>query len=127
MKGIRALAEEIEVRLPFEMKHDDEEIARRAANILAWDVYLPANSAHVKVQKGWVTLSGDVDWQYQKQSAESAVRRLAGVIGVINLINIRPHVSAGEKSAKGQTGKYSKRADIFRSSADSRLPRRPFG
>jgi osmotically-inducible protein OsmY len=100
VKGVRAVAEKIEVRLPFDVKHDDGEIARRAANVLAWSVFLPANTAHVKVEKGWVTLTGDVDWQYLKQSAESAVRRLAGVIGVINQIKIRPNVSAGDVQAR---------------------------
>jgi osmotically-inducible protein OsmY len=100
VKGVRAVAEEIEVRLPFDVKHGDAEIAGRAANVLAWSVFLPANTAHVKVEKGWVTLTGDVDWQYLKQSAESAVRRLAGVIGVINLIKIRPNVSAGDVQAR---------------------------
>ncbi len=96
VKGVRAIAEEIVVRLPFDVKHDDEEIARRAANVIAWSLHLSANTVHVKVEKGWVTLTGDVDWQYLKQSAESAVRRLGGVIGVSNLIKIQPNVSVGD-------------------------------
>ena len=96
VKGVRAFAEEIEVRLPFEVKHDDEEIARRAAHILEWSIYLPANTVRVKVEKGWIALTGDCDWQYQKEAAENAVRRLGGVIGVSNQIKIRPHVTAGD-------------------------------
>ena len=96
VKGVRALAEEIEVRLPFNVKHDDEEIARRAANILDWDIYVPANKVHVKVEKGWVTLTGALDWKYQKESSEQAIRRLAGVMGVSNLITIQPHVLSGD-------------------------------
>lgn len=92
VKGVRAVAEEIEVRLPFDVKHDDTEIGKRAANVLAWSVYLPANAAHVKVEKGWVVLTGEVDWQYQKVAAESAVRKLSGVVGVSNLIKVRSHV-----------------------------------
>jgi len=98
VKGVRAVAEEIEVRLPFEVKHDDAEIGRRVADVLAWTVYLPANAVHVKVEKGWVTLTGEVDWQYQKGAAESAARKLRGVSGVSDLIKIRirPHVTSGD-------------------------------
>ena len=96
VKSLRAVAEEIEVRLPFEVKQDDAEIGKRAANVLAWTVYLPANAVHVKVEKGWVTLTGEVDWQYQKAAAESAIRKLSGVVGVSDLIKIRPHVTPGD-------------------------------
>jgi len=96
VKGVRAVAEEIEVRLPSDLRHDDEEIAKRAANIITWSVYLPANVVHVKVEKGWVTLTGETEWQYQKQSAESGIRNLSGVIGVSNLIKVKPHVTAGD-------------------------------
>lgn len=96
VKGVRAIAEEIEVRLPFEIRHDDAEIGRRAANVLAWTVFLPANAVHVKVEKGWVTLTGEVDWRYQKDAAESAIRRLSGVVGVSDQIKIRPHVTPGD-------------------------------
>lgn len=96
VKGLRAVAEEIEVRLPFELKKDDAEIGKRAMNVLDWMVYLPANAVHVKVEKGWVTLTGDVDWQYQKTAAQSAIRKLSGVVGVSDLIKIRPHVTSGD-------------------------------
>ena len=96
VKGIRAIAEELEVRLPFSVKHDDEEIARRASAILEWGTFPSVKADHVKVEKGWVTLTGEVDWQYQKQSATAAIRRLAGVTGVSNLIAIRPHVTPGD-------------------------------
>ena len=95
VKGIRAIAEELEVRLPFSVKHDDGEIARRALAILEWGTFPSVKADHVKVEKGWVTLTGEVDWQYQKQSAVDAIRRLAGVVGVSNLIAIRPHVTEG--------------------------------
>lgn len=94
VKGIRAVAEELEVRLPSDVKHHDEEIARRAANLLAWNVSLATDSVHVKVEKGWITLTGDADWQYQKQAAENGVHRLGGVVGVSNMIKIRPHATA---------------------------------
>lgn len=96
VKGVRAVVEGIEVRLPFEVKHDDTEIAHRAADVLSWTVYLPANVVQAKVEKGWVTLTGEVDWQYQKEAAESAIRKLTGVIGVSDFITIRPHMTAGD-------------------------------
>jgi osmotically-inducible protein OsmY len=96
IKGVRAIAGDIDVRLPFDVQHDDDEIARRAANILAWGVSLPATDiVQVKVEKGWVTLSGEVDRQHQKLAAEEQIRRLAGVTGLSNLIMVRPHISVG--------------------------------
>lgn len=96
VKGIRAIAEELEVRLPVSVRHDDEEIARRALAILEWGTFPSAKAVHVKVEQGWVTLTGEVDWQYQKQSATGAIRGLAGVTGVSNLITIRPRVTPGD-------------------------------
>lgn len=93
VRGVRAIVEELIVHLAFDKKHDDKEIADRAANVLAWSVYFPVNTIHVKVEKGWITLTGEIDWQYQKVAAESAVRKLDGVTGVINLITIHAHVS----------------------------------
>jgi osmotically-inducible protein OsmY len=101
VKGIRAVAVEIDVRLPFDVQHDDDEIARRAANILSWSVILPAaDLVQVQVEKGWVTLSGEVEWQHQKLAAEDQIRRLAGVVGLTNLITVKPHVSAGNVQEK---------------------------
>ncbi len=95
VKGVKAIAEEIEVRYPGARKTSDDEIAKRAIDILAWDVSVPHDRIQVKVQQGWITLTGDVDWFYQKQSAENAVRKLTGLTGVNNLIaikgGIQPH------------------------------------
>ena len=96
VKGVRAIAEELDVKLPFDVKHDDEEIARRASNILEWGAFLPVKADHVTVEKGWVTLAGEVDWQFQRESAVNAVRRLAGVTGVTNLITVRARVASGD-------------------------------
>jgi osmotically-inducible protein OsmY len=91
---VRAVAEEIEVRLPFNVKHGDEEIASAAANRLQWDSAFPNGSVKAKVEKGWVTLTGQVDWRYQQDAAENDVRRLWGVIGVSNEIAIKPKPNA---------------------------------
>src|SRR6516162_1906364 len=86
VKGVRAIAEEIEVRYPLDKKTSDDEIAQRAINILDWDTMVPSNSIQVMVHNGWVTLTGSVDWHYQKKQADEDVRKLSGVRGVTNTI-----------------------------------------
>jgi osmotically-inducible protein OsmY len=92
VNGVKAIAEEIEVRLPFHTKRDDDEIATAAAERIAWDVSIPANSVIVKVEKGWLTLTGEVECHYQKDAAERDVRSLFGVRGVSNEIALVPRV-----------------------------------
>jgi len=94
VSGVRGIAQELEVRLLGAYRTDDDDIARRAANMLDWNVSLPRNGVQVKVQKGWLTLTGKVEWQYQKEAAAYAVHDLAGVTGISNLIEIAPRVSA---------------------------------
>lgn len=94
VKGVRAIAQEIEVRYPNASRTSDDQIAERAVNILAWDTQLPDGVIHVRVTKGFVTLTGTVEWQYQRAAAEAAVRRLSGVVGVSNLIELRPQARA---------------------------------
>ena len=94
VKEVRAVAEEIEVRLPFSVKLGDEEIASHTANRLQWDSAFPSGTVKAKVEKGWVTLTGEVDWNYQRDAAENDVRRLWGVIGVSNEIAIKPKPNA---------------------------------
>jgi osmotically-inducible protein OsmY len=108
VNGVRAVAEELEVKLPFDVKHDDTEMARRASNILEWGSFPSIRADHVKVSKGWVTLSGEVEWQFQREAATAAVRRLAGVVGVTNLITIRSRVTTGD--VKDHIGKAFKRS-----------------
>jgi osmotically-inducible protein OsmY len=98
--GVKAVANELEVRLPGMSERKDEDIARAAVDALKWNVLVPEERIKVKVSKGWVTLEGSVDWQYQKSAAEKSVRRLVGVVGVSNLIEVKPAVSKAEvKSA----------------------------
>ena len=92
VKGVKAIAQEIEVRIPSETKQSDDEIAKRAVNMLAWNAAVPRDTVHVKVQKGWVTLTGELNWNYQREAAENAVRKLSGVTGVINNITLKPSV-----------------------------------
>lgn len=94
--GVKAVANELEVRLPGSSERTDEDIARAAIDALKWNVLVPQDRIMIAVSKGWATLEGSVDWQYQKSAAEKAVRRLVGVAGVSNLIEVKPAVSKAE-------------------------------
>jgi osmotically-inducible protein OsmY len=93
VKGVKAVAEELEVRLPFDMKRGDDDIAAAAINRLVWDVSVPRDTVKVRAENGWVTLTGEVAWHYQKDAAEQDVHHLMGVIGVSNQITIKPQVN----------------------------------
>ncbi|HWA88737.1 MAG TPA: BON domain-containing protein [Rhizomicrobium sp.] len=100
VKGVRAIAEEIEVRYPFSNKIADDEIAKRAADMLDMDVAVPKNRIAVTVRDGQITLSGQVDWQYQRRAAEKTVAMLSGVSGVVNHVTIRPSVQPADIKRK---------------------------
>jgi len=86
--GVKALAVEIQVKLPGMSERTDADIGRAAENAIEWATWVPEDRIQVTVEQGWITLSGDVDWRYQKEAAENAVRYLTGVKGVSNLIDI---------------------------------------
>jgi osmotically-inducible protein OsmY len=90
--GVKAVTEEIKVTLAGPYKRLDKDIAKSATDVLDWNLWVPSHRLKVMVQDGWMTLSGDVDWYYQKQHAVDAVRHLIGVVGVTNLITIKPPV-----------------------------------
>jgi len=94
VSGVKAVVEEIKVTLPDSYRHADKEIAQSATNILAWNLWVPSDRVKVMVQDGRITLSGEVDWYYEKEIAEDAVRYLVGVLGIINSITIKPRVKA---------------------------------
>ena len=94
VKGVQAIAQELDVRYPGDKKTADDEIAGRVVSILRWSAVVPRDSVQVQVQDGWVTLSGKVDWQFERTAAEAEIRKLSGVAGVNNLITIRPRVNA---------------------------------
>jgi osmotically-inducible protein OsmY len=100
VSGVRAVAQEITIRYPGEAKLSDEEIARRALNILEWDVSVPDN-VQVTVENGLLTLTGEVDWHYQKAAAETAIQKLCGIVAVFNNIKLkRPQVKVSEVKSK---------------------------
>lgn len=96
VKGVKGLAEEIEVRLVGLKGTADDEIAKRAVDAITWNVSIPRDKVQVKVQDGWITLTGKLEWQYQKNAAAEAVRGLAGVVGVANQIEINPRASVSD-------------------------------
>ena len=98
--GVKAVANDIEVRLSSADERTDSDIAAAAVRALEWDAFVPIERLDVTVSKGWVTLKGDVEWQYQKEDAERVVRRLAGVKGVTNLIVVKPRVTPSELKQK---------------------------
>jgi osmotically-inducible protein OsmY len=89
---VRAVANDIEVRLPMSAERTDADLAAAAVRALEWDAGVPTEKIDVTVARGWVTLRGEVEWYYQKRDAERAIRRLSGVRGVSNLVVVRPRV-----------------------------------
>lgn len=100
VKGVRGVANDIEVKLPALNERPDPDIARDAVAALGRE--LPYSSQHIKVtaRNSWITLEGDVEWRFQSRRAEDAVRRIKGLKGVINLVKVRPTTSPAEVKAK---------------------------
>ena len=96
--GVRGIANDIQVKLFW--RRTDPEIARDAVHELESHVSIPADGIKVTVKDGWVTLEGTVDWEYQSSVAESAMKKLKGVSGVTNKIQVRPKASAAEIRSK---------------------------
>jgi osmotically-inducible protein OsmY len=96
VKGVRAIAENIEVRPAGTHMTADDEIAKRALNAMSWGTIVPRDAVQIKVEDGFVTLTGKVEWNYQKRAAESAVQGLAGVKSISNQISLQPSASASD-------------------------------
>jgi osmotically-inducible protein OsmY len=94
VNGVQAVAVALEVKLSALGKRNDTDIARSAETALGWTRTLPADAVKVMVERGWLTLSGEVESQHQRQAAFSSVRQIAGITGVSNQIGIKPSVSA---------------------------------
>lgn len=93
VEGVKAVAVDIDVRLAPGHQRGDAEIAAAAETALRWHTLVPEDRVKVLVEKGWITLSGEVDWDYQRNHAAKAVRALTGVTGVTNLITLKPQVT----------------------------------
>jgi len=98
--GVKAVANDIEVRLLSTSERTDAELAAAVLNALKWDAAIPPDKVQVTVSKGWVTLKGEVEFAFQKRYAERAVQRLTGVKGVSNLIMVKPRVSSADLKQK---------------------------
>jgi len=111
VRGVRAIAQEIEVHPPSEKKTEDDEIAKRALKILNWDVAVPDERIAIKVEHGVITLTGEVEWQFQKDETEADLRRLSGVKGVINAIAVKPRADASDVREKIEKA-FSRSAEL---------------
>jgi osmotically-inducible protein OsmY len=92
VRGVKAVAEEIQVELPFDRARGDDDIAAAAIERLSWDTSVPPAAVMVKVEQGWVTLTGQVPWHFQRQAAGQDVARLHGVVGLSNHVIVKPVV-----------------------------------
>jgi osmotically-inducible protein OsmY len=108
--GVVAIANDIEVRMPSVDERPDPEIARDAVAAIKSQLPISSEKIKVVVKNGWITLEGEVEWQYQRTTAESAVRRIKGVKGVSNVIQIKPHAEPNQIKRKIQ--------EAFRRSAE---------
>lgn len=94
VSGVRALVVELEVQLGADHARSDTDIAAAVNHVLAWTTAVPDTALHVMVEKGWVSLEGQVDWAYQRNAAEKAVQGLLGVVGVHNRIRVKPRIAS---------------------------------
>ena len=102
VRGVKAVANDLEVRMPSSAEKPDPEIAAAVTRALEWDAFVPIENLDVTVAKGWVTIRGEVEWEFQRRAAERAVRSLSGVRGVTNLITLRPRVAPSPTELKRQ-------------------------
>ena len=100
VRGVKAVANDIEVRLGIADERTDADIAAAAVRALEWDASISIDNLDVTISKGWVTLKGSVEWQYQKDDAERVVRRLTGVKGVSNWITVKPRATPSDLKRK---------------------------
>jgi osmotically-inducible protein OsmY len=97
--GVQVVADELNVKLTDAQERTDTEIAHAVANVMKWDTEVPDN-VKARVDNGWIWLEGDVDWQFQKEGAERAIRYLTGVRGVTNMIRITPKLATPSEVSK---------------------------
>jgi osmotically-inducible protein OsmY len=109
--GVKAVAEDLTIKLPGTAARSDADIAQSVVSGLRFNVAVPPDRVQVMVENGWVTLEGEVEWQYQKSAAENAIKYLMGVKGVTNSISIKPRVSAADVKAKIESA-FARRAQL---------------
>ena len=94
--GVKAVVADMEVRLPGPDQHSDEDVAAAVHAILYWSVAVPRDAVKILVEKGWVTLTGEVDWAYQRHIVARAVSQMRGIRGLTNAIEVRPKAASDE-------------------------------
>lgn len=109
--GVQGVANDITVKIPGSSQRTDADIATAALDALRWDTEVPDEKIKVTVRSGWITLEGQVEWQYERAAAERDVRRLTGVNGVTNQITVRPHVSPTDVKNKIESA-FKRSAEI---------------
>lgn len=123
--GVKAVANDITVRLRDDHQRTDTELAQAAVTALKWNTRVPDDTITLSVSNGWITLQGQVDWEYQRAAAVKTVRDLVGVRGVTSSITLKPHVQVGDVKTKIEAAlKRSAEVDARRidvSVADSRV------
>ena len=121
VRGVKALAVELTVKLPAGDERTDADVARAVEHALEWSILVPKEKIKPMVEAGWVTLNGEVEWEYQRRAAEQAVRPLMGVTGVSNLVKISPklHAADVEKKLREALARQAQReSDRIRISVD---------
>ena len=109
--GVKAVAEDLTIKLPGTAQRSDADIAQSVVSGLRFNVAVPLNCVQVMVENGWVTLEGEVEWQYQKSAAENAIKYLLGVKGVTNSVRIKPRASVADVKAKIESA-FARRAQL---------------
>ncbi|HEX5685138.1 MAG TPA: BON domain-containing protein [Ideonella sp.] len=100
VEGVKAIALELDVKLEPSHRRSDTDIAASAEQALKWNVMVPNDSIRLTVDHGWVTLQGEVDWDFQRHSIEKAIRPLMGVVGISNEMKLRTQPKAANLSRK---------------------------
>jgi osmotically-inducible protein OsmY len=119
--GVKAVADDVEVKIPGSSQRGDPDIAAAALNALKWDTTVPEDRIKVTVSNGWITLEGQVDWWYQKGTAERAVRNLTGVTGLNSQVTVKSRVKPGDVKNKIEAAfKRSAELDARRVGVDAR-------
>ena len=98
--GVRGIAEELKIEISTLLHRSDADIARAALTALDWNVTVPKSKVTAKVENGWLTLEGQVDWSFQRDAARRAVEHIIGVHGVTNAVTVKPLVSAVDVKTK---------------------------
>jgi len=116
--GVKAIALELDIKLSHLHRRNDTELAAAIEGALKWNCVVPPDRVRVTVENGWVTLTGDLDWDYQRTSVEKTVRPLIGVTGVVNQITLKPRTTPAdvtsliEGALKRQAEREAKRVEI---------------